>query len=1681
MERVKNRINKWSIAGFAVILFLVFSIFSTTAKAASEPIVIKDFNDLFVFAQASQGYDYQGKTIVLENDIEITEIDQAMLDKYGIKHLTIGNKDLPFKGTFDGQGHTIRGLKYDTYIIKDANSGLFSFIENATIQNLIVEDADLDCIFQGGVVVGHAQSSTLKNITVLNSKLHISPANNVVSLVTNGGFSGGGIAGIIEDTMMYNCEVSGTEIVNNSTSAITGVGGEGLYMGGLVGWASGSNIEYCRARANYTGESENKELKNTIVRNDYDVVVGALGGKSVYAGGIVGGVNHGTSIIDCFSTAEVSFDVANYVAVGSGIAGYAGGITGALRGESQINRCHYAGNIYSKQYNAILVIPIIQHNVNINGITRIREDNSLVMNSYFKPSAIKSGVSISAVGGEDDNITRGAKDDKTYTDIEFWEGQDYDFIGNKNRNSIQNNTEHYNKWVMDYDLGIPVHGSSVMATFDFPNVGKVSMNETALVHKKVETSDPLNFAIQGIHPREKQQVTLEMTLEDNENYRLTGWYKKTLVEEHRLPDMQKLLEITTNEELKVNQGISPITLSIQDRDLFVAGIEGKVTFHELDGSIINPYWHKYDTKLEDVKPNLIEGSVFYGWTTIPKQEGDKTVGYSAITSTELNDIKQKGELYKAGDAVKKAMQLYPIFINSSANVITEFEGHEQDGVDDITRREGVGRTTVSTEGEEVYIDVVAEDGSKNFPEGYQFRGWYKKLDDGNEVCVTREYRYKVSDISEKVTYVARFNYAVEYYTRAFDSSQGNDYTKSDLHATVMHTYQEDLKNIDGPAYALEEVIGWGTEHVNHGDSRECVDGYKEKITAPLSVYSHNTVHTGDGGWDNYSVRMRTDFPDSGVINSSKDGVIGKFTYEYEEKENYNFQFWTLERDIEQWTYSANPMNTGLLSNLANYEGHALVSADVKFHGVPEEVKTVQRRYKDSIFMNEVESEVPYQYQYPVYGGAVAKKTEEGTEITGELIRESSPSNQDMQELKDGYQFLGWISEDEVSAYEWDYIYDVEGEAYCTSDIEKAEPYLLKEYSGEDEHSNYWEDRLKVQKTMDLYPVYAKFDVTTTTNIHEIYGDKIPNEINVPNKPTANIQPGDSVGKSTVTVVAENEKTNILKNADENNAKKYKLTSLLCEVDGQRQELEFSMNDEGDCVYTGEITAGKPYKFIAVYSPAIVSYHMNDNDNIQIEVRDIGGKLGASPLPDFEHISDGNQFYFAGWTQQKPDEGIVWKFATKDEYDAANLQLVSGDYVVKESINLWPVLVKAGITVNSNIDEIISAAGEKLEDYRKLGRNSAGDLQLEAKDYQGYVFDGWYTDYVDENNSGTKVSDADIVKLSPEQLFEAKTYTAVFKQAVAVTYHDCEGKPLYTVNVESGTRSFVEEIKDAEGNVIGEVAIDTEPIVKLSEMLKGNEKFHEWQLKSESGDKMISWEEFKKDLIDKNMDIYPSIVRVTSTDSNDADCTDALEYFVTSENDEPLLSGLFKEQYAQPNLTLHVEQQTWNPADSTKNIISIEGLSTRVYSKTVNDDGSIKYVEASQGPVVTDAYGNALHEFFGKLILKKEYDDKSINGLVYFNIANVSGEDTRTIPVEVKDGIGILTVNLPVGEYKVEEDSNWSWRDEVVSVSQVDEQNSLLLQAGEEKEVTVKNQRVNEKWFADESREKNIFREKNISK
>ena len=98
--------------------------------------------------------------------------------------------------------------------------------------------------------------------------------------------------------------------------------------------------------------------------------------------------------------------------------------------------------------------------------------------------------------------------------------------------------------------GIPVHGSHMSVTFDFPGAGVVSVDPTALVNEKVSTDDAYHFAVQGIHPRGDVNATLEVNPVDSNpedkitEYEFAGWFKQKDVGKDSVSDMSELEAIT---------------------------------------------------------------------------------------------------------------------------------------------------------------------------------------------------------------------------------------------------------------------------------------------------------------------------------------------------------------------------------------------------------------------------------------------------------------------------------------------------------------------------------------------------------------------------------------------------------------------------------------------------------------------------------------------------------------------------------------------------------------------------------------------------------------------------------------------------------------------------------------------------------------------------------------------------------------------------------------------------------------------------------------------------------------------------------------------------------------------------------------------------------------------------------
>ena len=147
-------------------------------------------------------YDMTGD-YVLANDIDMTG---RSFVPFGIVNNTTAGK---FTGTFDGQGHTIKGLKYD--VSDKGEVGLFSQTENATIKNLIIEGAYFKGNANVGGIVGQMYRTTITDCAVLNSYIegrdHVGAiAGEIAQTEVDGNYVGGTITNCFSDARIKTRE-----------------------------------------------------------------------------------------------------------------------------------------------------------------------------------------------------------------------------------------------------------------------------------------------------------------------------------------------------------------------------------------------------------------------------------------------------------------------------------------------------------------------------------------------------------------------------------------------------------------------------------------------------------------------------------------------------------------------------------------------------------------------------------------------------------------------------------------------------------------------------------------------------------------------------------------------------------------------------------------------------------------------------------------------------------------------------------------------------------------------------------------------------------------------------------------------------------------------------------------------------------------------------------------------------------------------------------------------------------------------------------------------------------------------------------------------------------------------------------------------------------------------------------
>ena len=215
----------------------------------------------------------------LMNDIDLSSVCS---EKNGT-WTPIGSDSNPYRGTFNGDGHTISGL-----YINDSSAdyqGLFGYVSG---------------------------SGKIENLSV--------------SGTVSGGMCVGGIAGQ-NNGNVEDCDFTGS--VSGSD-----------HVGGVVGWnISGGNVKNCYntgevSGSSYVGGVVGENLGSSTAENCYNT--GTVTGSPV--GGVVGSNSFSATVTNCYNTGTVS-------GPDSGSGNSVGGVVGYNSGIGNVKNCYNTGTV----------------------------------------------------------------------------------------------------------------------------------------------------------------------------------------------------------------------------------------------------------------------------------------------------------------------------------------------------------------------------------------------------------------------------------------------------------------------------------------------------------------------------------------------------------------------------------------------------------------------------------------------------------------------------------------------------------------------------------------------------------------------------------------------------------------------------------------------------------------------------------------------------------------------------------------------------------------------------------------------------------------------------------------------------------------------------------------------------------------------------------------------------------------------------------------------------------------------------------------------------------------------------------------------------------------------------------------------------------------------------------------
>lgn len=298
----------------------------------------------------------------------------------------IGNSSTKFSGTFDGKNHTISNLK-----TSGQYSGLFGYVNGATIQNLTVNVANNAGATSAGGLVGAVNgTTTIRNCTVNGT---ISGTHQV------GGFVGFAQGVYQDNTLVLPCNLTIEGCTNNATVTTTSQASDNnrTSAGGFVG--------YVNAGATVTIKSYTDENGQTKKSTNNGKISTTSSADNKGVGGFVGYSYGKITLTDCVN--EKNATITGKERVG-GLVGYIGKADSDSQKEMVISGCENKAAVTSNSTNDVYGIGgIVGYNsghkvaitncINSGAITGTHETAGII--GYSDHSEISNCTNSGAVSG----------------------------------------------------------------------------------------------------------------------------------------------------------------------------------------------------------------------------------------------------------------------------------------------------------------------------------------------------------------------------------------------------------------------------------------------------------------------------------------------------------------------------------------------------------------------------------------------------------------------------------------------------------------------------------------------------------------------------------------------------------------------------------------------------------------------------------------------------------------------------------------------------------------------------------------------------------------------------------------------------------------------------------------------------------------------------------------------------------------------------------------------------------------------------------------------------------------------------------------------------------------------------------------------------------------------------------